>query len=270
MIRYLGVVVCAGSSVLADGGRIVVANDEWTLSNQGFANAGQSAQQYVSNVIDYFGGAGDFLAVATNFGLTQPNLKEAVEATGSTWTVVPSAPSLQEMLEYDGVFSVGTPADMSSQLATAYVNAGGRLYIAGGAAAGGEVQLWNGVLHLHGLSFEPSFNGIIGNIDVSSADHPVLEGVQQLYQNNGSSIVDLGDGDAAEVIFSLDEDGLYAVVEDACSADFNADGTLNILDFVAFQGAFVSQSLRADCDGNMQFDILDFVCYQGVFAAGCQ
>lgn len=269
MIRCLLVVVCAGSSVLADGGRIVVANDEWTLSNQGFNFAGQSVQQFVSNVIGYFGGPGDYLAIATNFGLTQGLLKDAVEATGSTWTVVPTAPSLDEMLEYDGVFSAGVPGGVTSQLMTAYVNAGGHLYIAGGAAAGGEVQLWNGVLHMHGLSFQAGFNGVGGIIDVSSADHPVLAGVQQLYQNNGSSIVDLTDGDAAEVIFYLDEDGLYAVVEDACSADFNADGNLNILDFVAFQGAFVSQSLRADCDGSGEFDVLDFVCYQTAFSAGC-
>ena len=58
-------------------------------------------------------------------------------------------------------------------------------------------------------------------------------------------------------------------VEASCPGDFNGDGVLNILDFVAFQGAFVAGDPAADCDGNGQFNILDFVCFQGAFAAGC-
>jgi len=54
-----------------------------------------------------------------------------------------------------------------------------------------------------------------------------------------------------------------------CEADFNGDGAVNILDFVAFQTAFVGQDPSADCDGNGVFNILDFVCFQAVFAEGC-
>ena len=54
-----------------------------------------------------------------------------------------------------------------------------------------------------------------------------------------------------------------------CAADFNGDGSLDILDFVAFQGAFVKGDDSADCDGNGELNILDFVCFQGLFAAGC-
>jgi hypothetical protein len=54
-----------------------------------------------------------------------------------------------------------------------------------------------------------------------------------------------------------------------CAADFNGDGALNILDFVAFQGAFVQMDPAADCDGNGLFNILDFVCYQALFQEGC-
>ena len=56
---------------------------------------------------------------------------------------------------------------------------------------------------------------------------------------------------------------------EACPADFNGDGNVNILDFVAFQSAFVAQEPSADCDGNGAFNILDFVCFQAVFAQGC-
>lgn len=54
-----------------------------------------------------------------------------------------------------------------------------------------------------------------------------------------------------------------------CLADVNADGVLNILDFVAFQQGFVASDPSADCDGNATFNTLDFICYQELFVAGC-
>jgi outer membrane protein assembly factor BamB len=54
-----------------------------------------------------------------------------------------------------------------------------------------------------------------------------------------------------------------------CPADMNADGALNILDFVAFQNAFVAMNREADCDANGAFNILDFVCFQQLFQQGC-
>ena len=55
----------------------------------------------------------------------------------------------------------------------------------------------------------------------------------------------------------------------ACDADINGDGSLDILDFVAYQNAFTSGDPSADCDANGQLNILDFVCYQNLFQAGC-
>ena len=54
-----------------------------------------------------------------------------------------------------------------------------------------------------------------------------------------------------------------------CPADFNGDGDLNVLDFVAYQDAFVAGDPAADCDGSGSLDVLDFVCFQGLFSAGC-
>jgi hypothetical protein len=54
-----------------------------------------------------------------------------------------------------------------------------------------------------------------------------------------------------------------------CPGDFNGDGAKNILDFVAFQTAFVGNDDSADCDGNGTLNILDFVCFQSVFAEPC-
>ena len=54
-----------------------------------------------------------------------------------------------------------------------------------------------------------------------------------------------------------------------CPADCNDDGTLNILDFVCFQGEWQAQTDAGDCDGNGEYNILDFVCFQGLFQQGC-
>jgi hypothetical protein len=54
-----------------------------------------------------------------------------------------------------------------------------------------------------------------------------------------------------------------------CFADCDANGALNILDFVCYQNLFVTGDLGADCDGNGALNILDFVCYQNAFVEGC-
>jgi endonuclease/exonuclease/phosphatase family metal-dependent hydrolase len=52
------------------------------------------------------------------------------------------------------------------------------------------------------------------------------------------------------------------------AADVNQDGSLDILDFVAFQNLFVSGDANADFNGDGELNILDFVAFQEVFTAG--
>ena len=59
------------------------------------------------------------------------------------------------------------------------------------------------------------------------------------------------------------------VISQACFADCDGNGTLNILDFVCYQNLFTSGDLAADCDGNNALNILDFVCFQNAFVGGC-
>jgi hypothetical protein len=54
-----------------------------------------------------------------------------------------------------------------------------------------------------------------------------------------------------------------------CPADFNEDGQLSILDFVAFQVVFSAKHPSADFNGDGAANILDFVTYQTAFQAGC-
>jgi hypothetical protein len=67
---------------------------------------------------------------------------------------------------------------------------------------------------------------------------------------------------------SLELTGMV-ILELVCPNDFNGDGVLNILDFVAYQGAFVMQDDDADINGDGVLNILDFVAFQEIFKNGC-
>lgn len=54
-----------------------------------------------------------------------------------------------------------------------------------------------------------------------------------------------------------------------CAADFNRDGSLSILDFVAMQNAFTTGCPRADINNDGDANILDFVAFQNIFQTGC-
>jgi hypothetical protein len=59
------------------------------------------------------------------------------------------------------------------------------------------------------------------------------------------------------------------LARDACPVDINADGELNVLDFVAFQLLWLAADPAADCHADEQFTILDFICFQLAFQKGC-
>jgi hypothetical protein len=55
-----------------------------------------------------------------------------------------------------------------------------------------------------------------------------------------------------------------------CYPDCDQSHSLNVNDFVCFQGAFAAGNLNlADCDHNTALNVNDFVCFQSAFAAGC-
>ncbi len=55
-----------------------------------------------------------------------------------------------------------------------------------------------------------------------------------------------------------------------CHADLDADGTLTIFDFLAFQNAFDAGDPQADFDGDGSLTIFDFLAFQSEFDAGCE
>jgi probable HAF family extracellular repeat protein len=54
-----------------------------------------------------------------------------------------------------------------------------------------------------------------------------------------------------------------------CAADFTADRTLNIQDFLAFLQAFATADTRADFDHDGAVNLGDFLAYLSAFAGGC-
>ena len=81
---------------------------------------------------------------------------------------------------------------------------------------------------------------------------------------------DPADGQGSIVEAAIDDLEIVDVIcESSCPADFNGDGELSILDFVAFQIAFVNGEDAADFNGDGELSILDFVSFQEAFVQGC-
>jgi hypothetical protein len=213
--RFLGA-LCAVLVALASPGAgavVVVNNDEWTLSNTGYANAPADTDRFVSNLANLFsgGGSGTFHAYTSNFSFTQSNLAATLSGAGHTYTTGTAFAFTPENISgFDALFLGGfylSPTEITTLIN--YANSGGNVYLAGGTGVGGaaaEAAAWNPFLNAFGLSYGTSYNGISGNIDVTAATHPIFDGVSILYQNNGNSVSGPG------VQVSLNEQGLYAVV----------------------------------------------------------
>ncbi len=56
---------------------------------------------------------------------------------------------------------------------------------------------------------------------------------------------------------------------EACYADCDESGALDVFDFLCFQNAFDMGDTKADCDGNGSIDLFDFLCFQNAFDDGC-
>ena len=204
----------------AEAGKIVLTNDEWTLSNSGFFGPNDPGI-FATNVTSWFAGGspGDFLAYSANFGLTESSLASAMTSVvGQTWTVSTAATfNLATLLTYDGIFLAGPAAGIDTGVLSAYVNAGGNVYLAGGTGSfpspADEAAYWNPFLSDFGLGFGSPYNGIEGSIGIISS-HPIFAGVDSLYQNNGNDALDIDVLDARGVVLvSSGGHALYAVFE---------------------------------------------------------
>ena len=209
--------VLAAVSGSAQAGRIVVNHDEWTWSDAGFSNAGSTnAATFAQNVVKFLDtdgtAGGNVLVYSNNFGFGG-SFVSALGAAGYTATVNTAAAfTLANLLTYDAVYLAGGAFAKDDAILSAYVNAGGGVFIAGGTGDGGpaaEAARWNGFLGGFGLALDGSaYNGIGGNIAVTGS-HPILAGVAQLYYDNGNTVINLGTNLSASIVEGNGLIGVY-------------------------------------------------------------
>jgi hypothetical protein len=212
LILGLLAIFLLGVPAMALAGRIMVDNDEWTLTNTGFFAPNDPAV-FAVNVANWFtgvSGTGKFHAYSTDHGYTESNLADTMSGAGYTWTTGTGITfDLPTLLTYDGIFLGGNAAD--NAVLIDYVNAGGNVYLAGGTGKGADFT-WNTFLHHFGLSYANFYNGVSGSIAIAST-HPIFAGVDSLYQNNGQDISLFGSIPGAQILVDISGHGLYAVYE---------------------------------------------------------
>jgi hypothetical protein len=215
--------LAAPAGTAAEAGLFIINNDEWTLSDAGYANAGAtSAGQFATNIATAFGatGGGRIHAYSTNFGVVQSSLAATLSGLGVTYTtgtgIAFDLPTLQT---YDGIVLGGTTLSAAQRaVLLSYLAGGGNVYLAAGTGAGGavaEAAAWNPILNAFGLAFEGVYNRINGLIDTSGIADPVFAGTTALFQNNGNTIVEVGapaPGFSVALYDTPQGEGLYAVV----------------------------------------------------------
>ena len=195
-------VLALSHSALA--GRVVLNNDEWTLSNSGFAAAPTTTTTFVKNLASYMnidGGACHLLVYSSNFGLIESSLNSTLNGANCSVTTSTGAFNAGVLSAYDGVFLGGLQYGYDASILTAYVNSGHSVYIAAGTAdIGHEDTAWDTFTHEFGLDFfGPHYNGIIGTLPITSS-HPLLVGVSELYFNNGNTVGLFGSDPEAQII----------------------------------------------------------------------
>ncbi len=258
-------------------GRIVVANDEWTLGPPGFQQPSDGTA-FAVNIASWFTGGqpGSFFAW-NHYSLNDGELANAMTAAGHTWTVGSTGSvTLPFLQQYDGVFlcAVSVPNGVLIE----YVEQGGSVYVAAGSGAwigpGWEASAWNTFLGHFGLQFHDVWNTASQTHLPVSESHPIFAGVDHLWHDVGQGVFDVQPQNPANRVFlpvpGAPEQGHYAVFDSSpCDADCNGSGSLSVADFTCFQARFVAGDPYADCNLSGTLTVSDFTCYQAKFVAGC-
>lgn len=209
----------------ASAGKIVLANDEWTLSNTVFTEP-NDAGDFATNVASWFSGdSGTFLVYSSNFGLTGSALNDAMTSAGYGWNVTTSVNlTLDTLLGFDGLFLCGNY--VSNDLLIDYVNAGGNVYLAGGIAKklGNSADKWNSFLNEFGLGFSSDLNRIRGNIEINSM-HEIFDDVDHLYQRCGNDVYADSNNPYAKVLVG----SKYAIYDNTETAPAPEPATMVLL-----------------------------------------
>ncbi len=251
-------VLALAACPVCHAGRIVFANDEWTLSTTGF-NSPNDPGTFALNVVEFFnpGKPSSILIYSANFGLNNASLLGVLTGAGHSVTQSTNPSMLANLASYDAVFLTGVIAD--NQVLIDYVEAGGNVYICFGTG-GASDQSYTAFLAHFGLSITGLLGGSTTSLAISSP-HPIFAGVDHLYQWNGNGLVDQVPGDDTEVLVTFKGNGMYAVHDgNGCAADpdFNEDGTVDGDDLGTLLGFWGTDECSADfnADGVVDGDDL--------------
>jgi hypothetical protein len=121
---------------------------------------------------------------------------------------------------YRAIFVGGNAVPSLTELVD-YVNGGGSVYLMGGTGLslpGGEDSYWDAFLGRFGLAYGTSYNNIGGDIVTTGLElqgpfgAALFAGVDQLYQDNGNSVLNAAalPADATRQIFVARQNGLFA------------------------------------------------------------
>jgi hypothetical protein len=217
----------------AQAGPIVVNNDEWSVSDFGFTQAGatnaRAFSQNLASFLDTDGVAGgNVLIFSSNFGLTGQSFSGALTAAGYAPTTSTAISfDLPTLMTFDVIFLAG-PAPVDFAVLSSYVSGGGGVYIAAGTAGFGgpatEAAFWNPFLNTFGLQFADIWDpSTLGLIDPVQSGHPLFAGVEQLYYDFGNPVL----GTALE--FNTSGVGLIGIFNDVPSAVPEPDSVTLVL-----------------------------------------
>lgn len=191
-------------ATVASATTIIVNGDEWTLSNNGFAN-GTGTDVFVDNLVSEFGP--NLHAYSNNFGYTQSSLAAAMANAGATYTTGTGISfDLPTLLGYDGLLLGGQVMTAGEMLVlNDYVAAGGNVYLSAGTAAYGgpanEAAAWNDFLAPFGIELAPVWTGFSGT--VTPDGDALFAGVDSLFIVNPNGIASGGVCCAEETVFAI-------------------------------------------------------------------
>ena len=98
-------------------------------------------------------------------------------------------------------------------------------------------------------------------------DEPIVASVTIV---SGNATLELGKVEEGDVDLVAMDDFIFGEPVNVCAADCDANGELNILDFVCYKGEFDAGSACADVNADGALNIYDFIAFQTSFVAGCE
>jgi hypothetical protein len=201
-------------AVPLSAGRIVINSDEWTLSNTGFANAGNSnASNFAVNLATCLAGpGGSILICSNNFGLTQSSLSATLTAAGFPTTITTGAFSPGG---HNAIFLAGSLHSATTSDLVDFVNAGGGVYIAAGTSfsnGGLAASLFNSFLDNFGLAFAGSDVLFSANDSIDDIADPLFTGVTRLFYAGVNPVSVTGSSAAASIAEFRDSTSTFGLI----------------------------------------------------------